>query len=166
MELSVRQYTVERPMPETKPRLKRKGEERRFNDHNAIPYNGFEHIHLREVKVWSHQSVLQRNAFKLSAVRATMTSGGETRVRMSRATLTKPHNKPNFFISEASVILTAFAERTRNITEILKGRIWKCYVSSSYLSDLRKQRRAYDKLSSLSSLFGKFSTKLKLHHEQ
>lgn len=47
-----------------------------------------------------------------------MTFGGDTRVRISSATLTNPHNNPSFFISEASVIFTAFAERTRNITEI------------------------------------------------
>lgn len=48
-----------------------------------------------------------------------MTSGADTKVRIRRRTLTKPHSKPNFFISEASVIFTALAERTRNITEIL-----------------------------------------------
>lgn len=74
---------------------------------------------LRDVKVWSHQSVLQRNAFRLSAVRPTITSGGDTSVRINRATLTKPHRMPTFFISEASVIFTALAERTRNITDIL-----------------------------------------------
>lgn len=82
--------------------------------------------HIREVKVWSHQSVLQRNALRLSAVRPTMTSGGDTKVRTRRATLTNPHNNPSFFISEASVIFTAFAERTRNITEILERRESYC----------------------------------------
>jgi hypothetical protein len=51
-----------------------------------------------------------------------MTSGGDTSVRINSATLTKPHKMPSFFINDASVIFTAFAERTRNITEILKGR--------------------------------------------
>lgn len=55
-------------------------------------------------------------------MRPTMTSGGETSVLMSRATLTKPHSRPNFFISDASVIFTALAERIRNITEILGER--------------------------------------------
>ncbi|CRL02146.1 CLUMA_CG015498, isoform A [Clunio marinus] len=55
-------------------------------------------------------------------VRPTMTSGGETKVRIRSATLTNPHRSPNFFISDASVIFTAFAERTRNITEILQDR--------------------------------------------
>lgn len=76
---------------------------------------------LREVNVWSHQSVLHRNAFKLSAVRPTITSGGDTSVRINRATLTKPHRMPTFFISDASVIFIALAERTRNITDILSS---------------------------------------------
>jgi hypothetical protein len=62
---------------------------------------------------------LQRKAFRLSAVRPTMTSGGDTRVLINKATLTNPQRRLNFFISEASVIFMAFAERTRNITEIL-----------------------------------------------
>lgn len=74
---------------------------------------------LRDVKHQSHQSVRQRKAFKLSAVRPTITSGGETSVRINNNTLTKPHSNPNFLIKDASVIFTAFAERIRNITEIL-----------------------------------------------
>lgn len=62
---------------------------------------------------------MQRKAFRLSAVRPTMTSGGDTRVLINKATLTNPQRRLSFFIREASVIFTAFAERTRNITEIL-----------------------------------------------
>lgn len=62
---------------------------------------------------------MQRKAFRLSAVRPTMTSGGETRVLINKATLTNPQRRLSFFIRDASVIFTAFAERTRNITEIL-----------------------------------------------
>lgn len=77
---------------------------------------------------------MQRNAFRLSAVRPTITSGGETKVRTRSATLTKPHNKPSFFISEASVIFTAFAERTRNITEILRNEKGRVIVTSQRAS--------------------------------
>jgi len=70
--------------------------------------------------VWSHQSVLHRKAFKLSAVRPTITSGGDTSVLISKATLTNPHKRLSFLMSDASVIFTAFAERTRNITDILQ----------------------------------------------
>ena len=64
---------------------------------------------------------MHKNAFKLSAVRPTMTSGGLTSVLISSNTLTNPHRRLNFFIREASLIFIAFAERTRKITEILGG---------------------------------------------
>lgn len=102
--------------------------------------------YVLDVNVWSHQSVLQRNAFRSSVVRPTTTSGGATIVRISRNALTAgintrrgddwiqfettylqgeqqqhlpPHRIPRRFNNDASVILTAFADRTRNITEIL-----------------------------------------------
>ena len=74
--------------------------------------------------MWSHQSVLHRKAFKLSAVRPTITSGGDTSVLISKATLTNPHKRLNFLMSDASVIFTAFAERTRNITDILQKKVF------------------------------------------
>lgn len=49
-----------------------------------------------------------------------MTTGGATSVRTKRKTPTKPHSTPSLLSSDASVILTALAERTRNITEILE----------------------------------------------
>lgn len=41
-------------------------------------------IYVLDVNVWSHQSVLHRNAFRSSVVRPTMTTGGATMVRISR----------------------------------------------------------------------------------
>lgn len=70
---------------------------------------------------------MHRNAFKLSAVRPTITSGGDTSVLMSKATLTNPHKRLNFLMREASVIFIAFAERTRNITDILREK--KMYLT-------------------------------------
>lgn len=49
-----------------------------------------------------------------------MTTGGATSVRTRRKTPTKPQSTPSLLSSDASVILTALAERTRNITEILE----------------------------------------------
>lgn len=71
------------------------------------------------VNVWSHQSALQRNAFKSSAVRPTITTGGATIVRTSKPMPTQRQMIPNRFNSVASVIFTALADRTRNTTEIL-----------------------------------------------
>lgn len=62
---------------------------------------------------------MHRNAFKSSAVLPTTTNGGATIVRTNSATPMQPHNTPNRFSNDASVIFTAFAERTRNITDIL-----------------------------------------------
>lgn len=76
--------------------------------------------YLLDVNVWSHQSDLQRNAFKSSAVRPTMTTGGATIVRTNRPIPTQKQIIPNRFKSVASVIFTALAERTRNTTEILQ----------------------------------------------
>lgn len=76
--------------------------------------------YLLDVKVQSHQSVLHRKAFKSSAVRPTTTSGGDTTVRINKQTLITPQIIPSLFSSAASVILTALAERTLNITDILK----------------------------------------------
>ena len=76
-------------------------------------------IQLLDVKVWSHQSVRHKYAFKLSAVRPTTTNGGATIVRTSNAAPTAPHSIPKRFKRAASVIFTALADRTRNITEIL-----------------------------------------------
>lgn len=75
--------------------------------------------YLLEVNVWSHQSALQRNAFKSSAVRPTITTGGATIVRTNKPIPTQRQIIPNRFKSVASVILTALADRTRNTTEIL-----------------------------------------------
>lgn len=75
---------------------------------------------LLEVNVWSHQSVLHRKALRLSAVRPTITTGGETSVRTSNAKPTKPHIIPSRFSNDASVMIIVFAERIRNITEILQ----------------------------------------------
>ena len=71
------------------------------------------------VKEWSHQSVRQRNAFRSSAVLPTMTCGGATSVLMTRNALKMVTMTPSLFSRSRSVILTAFAERTRKITEIL-----------------------------------------------
>lgn len=75
--------------------------------------------HLLDVNVWSHQSALQRNAFKSSAVRPTITTGGATIVRTNNPIPTQRQIIPKRFKSVASVIFTAFAERTRNTTEML-----------------------------------------------
>lgn len=64
---------------------------------------------------------MQRNAFKSSAVRPTTTWGGATMVLTRSAIPTKPQSIPIRFSKDASVILIAFAERTRNITEILQN---------------------------------------------
>lgn len=78
---------------------------------------------LLDVNVWSHQSVLHKYAFKSSAVRPTITNGGATIVRTSKQIPMHPQMIPKRFNNAASVILTAFAERTRNITEMLcKGK--------------------------------------------
>lgn len=89
-------------------------------------YNEYAFIYLLDVNVWSHQSALQRNAFKSSAVRPTMTTGGATIVRTSKPMPTHKHMMPKRFNNVASVILTAFADRTRNTTDILVSKkIWK-----------------------------------------
>lgn len=74
-----------------------------------------------DVNVWSHQSVLHKYALRSSAVRPTTTNGGATIVRTNNAPPMHPQRTPKRFNNAASVILTAFAERTRNITEILKN---------------------------------------------
>lgn len=71
------------------------------------------------VNVWSHQSALQRYAFKSSAVRPTITTGGATIVRTNKPIPTQRQMMPNRFNRVASVIFTALAERTLNTTEIL-----------------------------------------------
>ena len=75
------------------------------------------------VKEWSHQSLLQSQAFKSSDVRLTMETGGATRVLITRSAVNIPTIIPRRFIRSRSVILTALAERTRNITEILWSKI-------------------------------------------
>ena len=52
-----------------------------------------------------------------------MTTGGETRVRMRRQSTKMPTMMPRRLIRSMSVILIAFADRTRKITDILSGRI-------------------------------------------
>lgn len=64
---------------------------------------------------------MHKNAFKSSAVRPTTTWGGATIVLTSSAMPTKPQSIPIRLSKDASVILIAFAERTRNITEILQN---------------------------------------------
>lgn len=76
-------------------------------------------MYLLVVKVWSHQSALQRNAFKSSAVRPTITTGGATIVRTSKPIPTQRQMMPKRFNRVASVIFTALAERTRKTTDIL-----------------------------------------------
>lgn len=76
--------------------------------------------HSQVVKEWSHQSVLQRYAFKSSVVRPTITTGGATKVLITKKMLKTATIIPRRFNRLISVILTAFAERTRKITDILK----------------------------------------------
>lgn len=49
----------------------------------------------------------------------TMTTGGETKVLMSRQRTKAPTMRPSLLIKSMSVILTAFADLTRNMMEIL-----------------------------------------------
>ena len=49
----------------------------------------------------------------------TMTMGGDTRVRMSRKRTKPPTMMPRRLIKSMSVILTALADPTRKITDIL-----------------------------------------------
>lgn len=76
-------------------------------------------FYLLVVNVWSHQSALQRYAFKSSAVRPTITTGGATIVRTNKPIPTQRQIMPNRFSNVASVIFTALADRTLNTTEIL-----------------------------------------------
>ena len=48
-----------------------------------------------------------------------MTTGGETKVLMSRQRTKAPTMRPSLLIKSMSVILTAFADLTRNMMEIL-----------------------------------------------
>ncbi len=76
---------------------------------------------LLRVKEWSHQSVLHNHAFKSSAVRLTMAAGGATKVLITKSAVNIATMIPRRFIKSRSVILIALAERTRNITEILRN---------------------------------------------
>lgn len=62
---------------------------------------------------------MHRYAFKSSTVRPTTTNGGATTVRTNRHMPITPQMIPKRFNRAASVILTALADRTRNITDIL-----------------------------------------------
>lgn len=79
-----------------------------------------QNLDLLRVNEWSHQSVLQSHAFKSSAVRLTIAAGGATSVLITKSAVNMATMIPSRFIKSRSVILIALAERTRNITEILK----------------------------------------------
>lgn len=107
--------------------------------------NATKQKYLLVVNVWSHQSALQRNAFKSSAVRPTITTGGATIVRTSKPMPTQRQMIPNRFNSVASVILTALAERTRNTTEILlapiTNGIWKKKTKRKFTCHFSKKQK-------------------------
>jgi hypothetical protein len=54
-----------------------------------------------------------------------MTTGGDTRVRMSKHNTKIPTIRPSLLIKSISVILTALADLTLKITEILEGKAKK-----------------------------------------
>lgn len=119
-----------------------------------ISYNGCVDYTIEErkksdllvVNVWSHQSALHRYAFKSSAVRPTITTGGATIVRTNKPIPTQRQIIPNRFKSVASVIFTALAERTRNTTEILLPRQKSKRQSTTQKKNWAHQLRANKKL--------------------
>ena len=104
------------------------------------------------VKEWSHQLLSQRKAFRSSAVLPIITEmstmiissptthssplGGDTRVLTIRNRTNIPTMAPSLLIRSMSVILTAFADRTRNMTEILE-RSLVCKFGGTNLSYLQ-----------------------------
>lgn len=85
--------------------------------------------YLHVVKEWSHQSVLHKYAFRSSLVLPTITAGGATSVLIASSTQATPTMTPIRRRSIMSDILTALAERTWKITDILgtkdKGKVRK-----------------------------------------
>jgi len=74
-----------------------------------------------------------------------MTMGGETKVRISRQRTKTPTMAPKRLIRSMSVILTALAERTRKMTEILRGKGEVESGSFRFVTRFEMRRREYSK---------------------
>jgi hypothetical protein len=72
--------------------------------------------------LWSNKQSVLYNSVLVRVSLYCWPSGGETRVLMRRKSTKMPRMMPSLLIRSMSVIFTAFADLTRNITDILQKR--------------------------------------------